>query len=401
MVAMVAAPVAGHEAASEVPDDVRCLRITTGRFDAPGRDAVMPGLNGESVVIKNMCVASQPLRGWSVRDADGKTYAFADSSVLSGDSRVRLHSGTGTDTEADLYWGRTQGQVWNNVPPERAYLVDPSGAVASSWSIFQDRVLIGAGDIASCASGGDERTADLLDGIRGTVFTTGDNAYERGSATEYAECYDPSWGRHLARTRPTPGNHEYGTSGAAGYRGYFGARALDEGRTYYSYDLGGWHLVALDSNCAAVGGCGVGSPQEQWLRLDLARNPTDCTIGYWHHPRFSSGAHGSSTAVAPLWQALEDHGAEIILAGHDHDYERFAPQTAAGVADPETGIREFVVGTGGRSLYAFGTPLPNSQARSNSTAGVLKLTLYGGRYTWQFMPATVGAYSDSGGDECH
>lgn len=391
---------AGIEPASAVAGETRCLRITTGRFDAPGADGVMPGLNGESIVLRNMCPVAQPLSGWSVRDIDGNAYRFPPYFALEPATSVRLRSGSGTDGASALYWGRTKGQVWNNVPPERAFLLDPFGAIASSWSLYEDRILAGAGDIASCTSGGDERTAKLLDALRGTVFTTGDNAYERGSAAEFAECYGPTWGRALGRTRPSPGNHDYGTTGAAGYRGYFGDRAVREGQTYYSYDLGAWHVVALDSNCWAVGGCGPGSAQETWLREDLARNPTECTIAYWHHPRFSSGAHGGTESVAPLWQALEDFGADVVLAGHDHSYERFARQTAAGVADP-AGIREFVVGTGGRSLYGFGTPVANSEVRSNSLSGILKLTLYASRYTWQFLPVAAGVEVDSGGEPCH
>ena len=151
------------------------------------------------------------------------------------------------------------------------------------------QTLLAAGDIASCGSNGDEQTANLLDDQAGTVITLGDNAYDSGSTSEYANCYDPTWGRAKARTHPAPGNHEYNTAGATGYYGYFGAAAGDPETGYYSYDLGSWHLIALNSNCSAIGGCGAGSPQEQWLRADLAAHPTDCTLAYWHHPRFSSG----------------------------------------------------------------------------------------------------------------
>jgi len=257
-------------------------------------------------------------------------------------------------------------------------------------------VFVGAGDIAT-GGGNDEATARLLDGIAGTVFTLGDNVYSNGTAAEFAERYEPTWGRHKARTRPVPGNHDYGTSGAAGYFGYFGAAAGDPTKGYYSYDLGDWHIVALNSEIDV----GAGSTQEQWLRSDLAASTKTGTLAYWHRPRFSSGAHGSSTRTTALWQALYDYNAEIVLVGHDHNYQRFAPQTAAGVADPARGIRQFVVGTGGAGLYDFSTPIANTEAYNVNTHGVLKLTLHPGRYDWQFVPVAGKTYTDSGSAACH
>ena len=256
-------------------------------------------------------------------------------------------------------------------------------------------VLVGAGDIADCNA---EPTAALLDNIAGTVFTAGDNAYPNGTASDYASCYDPSWGRHKARTRPSPGNHDYNTSGATGYYNYFGALAGPAGRGYYSYDLGAWHIVSLNSNVSMS----AGSAQEVWLRADLAASTKTCTIAYWHHPRFSSGSnHGSSTQSAGVWQALYDAGAEIVISGHDHEYERFAPQTPGAAADPARGIREFIVGTGGAGLYSFATPLPNSEVRDNTSFGVLKLTLSDGSYTWEFIPIAGDSFTDSGSGTCH
>lgn len=262
-------------------------------------------------------------------------------------------------------------------------------------------VLVGAGDIASCTSTGDEATANLLDGIAGTVFTVGDNVYPNGTATEFANCYGPSWGRHKARTRPAPGNHDYNTTGAAGYYGYFGAAAGEPGKGYYSYELGAWHIVAINSNCAAVGGCGAGSAQEQWLRQDLAAHPQACTLAYWHHPLFTSdSSHGNATSMRPIWQALYDHGADVVLAGHAHNYERFAPQDPNGVADPARGIRQFVVGTGGASLRRFGAIKPNSEVRNADTYGVLKLTLHPTSYQWEFVPEAGKIFTDSGSAAC-
>ncbi|MEJ7809989.1 MAG: Ig-like domain-containing protein [Gemmatimonadaceae bacterium] len=265
-------------------------------------------------------------------------------------------------------------------------------------------VLVGAGDIASCASSGDEATAALLDGIAGTVYNLGDNVYENGTATEYTDCYAPSWGRHKARTQPTPGNHEYNTVNATGYYGYFGSAAGDPAKGYYSYDLGDWHIVVLNSNssCTTVS-CAAGSAQETWLRNDLAASTKSCTLAYWHHPRFNSGAsHGNNTSVAPLWDALYQYNADVILNGHEHIYERFAPQTPAAVADAARGIRQFTVGTGGRSHYTFQmVPQPNSEVREGNTYGVLKLTLRTGGYDWQFVPVAGATFTDSGSGTCH
>jgi len=260
-------------------------------------------------------------------------------------------------------------------------------------------VLVGAGDIASCSgvTNSGEATAKLLDGISGTVFTAGDNAYNNGSAAEYATCYGPSWGRHKSRTHPAIGNHEYNTTAASGYFGYFGSAAGAGGKAYYSYDLGAWHVIVLDSNLDMS----ASSPQLTWLRADLAAHPVHCTLAVWHHPRFSSGHHGSSTAVQPLWQALFDANADLIISGHDHTYERFKPQTPAGQIDMSRGIREFVVGTGGAGLYAFEHPAPNSEVRNNQTHGVIKLTLYADHYDWKFVPVAGQTFTDSGTGNCH
>jgi acid phosphatase type 7 len=264
-------------------------------------------------------------------------------------------------------------------------------------------VLVGTGDIAVCGSTGDDQTAALLDGIDGTVFTLGDNAYENGTTAEYTNCYQPSWGRHLARTRPSAGNHEYNTPGATGYYGYYGAAAGDPLKGYYSYDLGDWHIIVLNtnSNCVAIG-CAAGSTQEQWLRSDLQLNSKPCTLAYWHHPRFSSGSgHGNNSGMTALWQALYDANADVVLNGHEHIYERFAPQTPSGSADAVRGIRQFTVGTGGREPGAIGTIKANSEVRNGGTYGVLKLTLRAGSYDWQFVPVAGKTFTDTGSGNCH
>ncbi|MFJ5546884.1 DNRLRE domain-containing protein [Streptomyces sp. NPDC093225] len=260
-----------------------------------------------------------------------------------------------------------------------------------------DPVLVGAGDIATAGSG-DTATAKLLEGIPGTVFTVGDNAYPDGTASDFTTYYEPTWGRHKARTRPAPGNHDYHTSGASGYYGYFGSNAGPSGRGYYSYDLGNWHVVALNSET----GMAVGSAQEQWLRADLAASTKPCTVAYWHKPRWtSSSSHAGDPSTGPLVQALYDNGAEVILTGHNHQYERFAPQNPSGQLDTGRGLRQFVAGMGGADLYGFGTIQPNSEARNNNTFGVLKLTLHANGYDWQFVPEAGKTYNDSGTGTCH
>ena len=257
-------------------------------------------------------------------------------------------------------------------------------------------VLVGAGDIANGGSGA-EATARLLDNIPGTVFTAGDNAYPDGTDADYAQKYDPTWGRHKARTRPCPGNHEYHTPGAPGYFNYFGASAGPSGLGYYSYNLGDWHIISLNSETSMS----AGSPQEQWLRADLASNHMDCILAYWHRARFSSGTHGNQADTQPLWQALYEAGAEIVVVGHDHNYQRFAPQTATGQADPVRGIREFVAGMGGAGHYVFTTPIVNTEAYNVDTDGVLKLTLGPGTYSWEFVPVAGQTYTDWGSGVCH
>ena len=260
-------------------------------------------------------------------------------------------------------------------------------------------ILVGAGDIARCGATGDEQTAALLDGIEGTVFAAGDNAYPDGSSRDFAQCYAPSWGRHRERTRPVPGNHEYHTPGAAGYKDYFGSAATRNGTTWYAYDLGAWRIYALDSECAAVGGCGSSSPQGRWLATDLARHPRRCVAAIWHRPLFSSGLIGGHAPMAWMWQTLDAAGAEVVVSGHDHDYERFSRKHADGSA-AASGVRQFVVGTGGAMLRGFGSVAPNSVVRWNVSFGVLELTLRPASYHWRFVPVGGSTFRDSGSSPC-
>ena len=283
-----------------------------------------------------------------------------------------------------------------STPASTAFLT-PTSVPTSTSTPEPDPVLVGSGDIARCRTDSDEATANLLDNIPGTVFTTGDNVYPDGAPEEFANCYDPSWGRHKERTYPSPGNHDYHTEDAAGYFEYFGSRAGEPGKGYYSYDLGTWHVIVLNSNLPVK----AGSQQDQWLRADLAAHPVACTVAYWHHPRFSSGSvHGSDKDMQPLWEALYEYGADVVLVGHEHNYERFAPQDPQGIADPTRGIRQFVIGSGGSSRYEFDTPIANSEVRNNNTSGLLKLTLHSGSYSWEFIPEPGKIFTDSGNSPC-
>jgi hypothetical protein len=234
----------------------------------------------------------------------------------------------------------------------------------------------------------------VLDQIEGTILTLGDHAYEDGSEKSFRDCYGPTWGRHKDRTRPTPGNHDYHTRNGRPYFEYFGDQAGPSGRGYYSFDLGAWHLVSLNSIVDAK----RNSDQVKWLGEDLKANPKTCTLAYWHIPVFSSGDHGDSPQMAEVWKVLYAAGADIVLNGHDHDYERFPQMNPEGQADPR-GIREFVVGTGGGGVYKWGRDRRNSEVRDNNSYGVLKLTLAPTSYQWEFIPA-VGKFTDSGTGIC-
>jgi len=280
----------------------------------------------------------------------------------------------------------------------------------SSTPRGSDPVIAAAGDIAcqpselvTATTCHHQATADLVMRLDPTaVLALGDEQYERGQRSNFQNAYDRSWGRFRAITRPVIGNHEYLSDGGAGYFDYYGAAAGDPRKGYYSFDLGAWHLIALNSECSWVdGGCGPGSPQERWLRADLAAHRNLCTLAYWHQPRFSSGPHHSNPAYDAFWRALYEAKADVVLTAHDHDYERFALQDPHGHADPARGIREFVVGTGGKNHYQFKGAQPNSQVRNGDTFGVLALTLHPTSYSWRFIPEAGKTFTDSGSTTCY
>ena len=367
------------------------------------------------------------IAGQLVKDDDASSRIFLESTLFGAKVLdVHTHRGSTAFTEPTVSRITTP----KGVPGIVFTLFVPAGSAAPGEAgelIYYkelpppDPIVAAAGDIAcdptsASFAGGlgtstqchAKYTSDILPGrALSAVLPLGDLQYESGTLTSFLGSYDLSWGRLKGTTYPAVGNHEYKTSGAAGYFDYFNGigqltgRAGERGRGYYSFDVGSWHLIALNSNCGQAGGCGAGSPQETWLRADLAAHPAGCTLAYWHAPRFSSGQHGDSSSLQPFWQALYDNGAEVVLSGHDHDYERFAPQTATGGADPVNGIREFVVGTGGRSHSSLGLPKPNSEVQNNDTYGVLKLTLHPGSYDWRFVPEAGKTFTDSGSESCH
>ncbi len=267
--------------------------------------------------------------------------------------------------------------------------------------------LVGAGDIAWCGNLlGAEATAALIEEMPGTVFAAGDLVYDRGTIGEFENCYQPTWGKFKDRTMPAPGNHEYNGSSASGYFQYWGERAGEPSKGYYSYDLGGWHVVVLNTNCSvrALGGCAEGSLQELWLREDLAKHSDACIVAYGHHSLFSSGifpSHALHPELRAFWEDLYQAHADLILAGHEHSYERFAPQTPGGKLDQKNGIRQIVVGTGGRSHTPLGFATENSEVRNSDTFGVLKLTLMPKTYRWEFVPQAGMSFTDSGEGTCH
>jgi hypothetical protein len=239
-------------------------------------------------------------------------------------------------------------------------------------------------------------TGRLIDSLPGSLLALGDLAYMHGSIANFRDCYDPAWGRHVDRTRPVPGNHEYETPGAAGYYDYFGGLAGNRGQGYYAFNAGPWRVFALNSEVAIT----PGSPQINWLRDELQANRTQCVLAYWHRPLYSSGPNDNNTDTRLLWSTLIEFGAEVVLNGHDHMYERFDQQDDRGRADPVNGLRQFTVGTGGAHLTGPGAPKPNSAVRSGASYGVLQLTLQPTSYSWEFHPVNAGGFRDSGGGTC-
>jgi hypothetical protein len=347
---------------------------------------------------------TSPLRG---------TTTFAGSTVSFSASAVDVESG---DVSADIGWTSSLDGVLGVGPAFTRSDLSPglhllTASVSDGQGGLTTRTraltvytpgnqLVAAGDIGDCSGSGDDATGKRVETLPGAILGLGDYAYPDGSASDFASCYDPSWGRHEARTLPVAGNHEYETDEAAPYFAYFGASAGTLGAPWRSFDYAGWHIVALDSNCRHVGGCDAGSPQAQWLEADLAAHSNPCTLAYFHHPRFASGYPGIDDALLPFWQILYAHGVDVILNGHDHAYERFARMGPNGIAEPLRGPRSFVVGSGGAGLDDEDELEVNREARDSTTYGVLQLTLAPTSYGWEFAGAGPGTFTDAGSEEC-
>ena len=379
----------------------------TGHRTAEAFDGVAsaaPLLHVDYVVGANTAptvTITAPANGSTFDQGDPITFTGTATDTGDGDLTASLAWTSSLDGPIGTGGSFSRSDLPVGVHHVMATVTDTGGQTATdaaTITVFAaTAVLVGAGDIADAAQR-DEATAKLLETIPGTVVPLGDNAYPNGTADEFNNYYEPTWGRHKARTRPAAGNHEYDIPGASGYFNYFGAAAGDPAKGYYSYDVGAWHIIVLNSECSQVGGCGSTSPQGQWLQADLAANPRPCTLAIMHKALFASGT--DSAAGRDFWSLLYQAGADVVLSGHAHFYERFAPQDPSGVADPARGIREFVVGTGGASLHSFGTTVPNSEVRNNKTHGVLKLTLHPTSYDWEFVPIAGATFTDSGSAVC-
>ncbi len=343
---------------------------------------------GNELIAKRHLLALSAL----VTDLDGATIMVDPAAIrwASFDTRIATVNTSGVVT------GHSVGDV---------QVVASYGGAAGAAVVSVGEPVVATGDIARCGSTDDDATAAIVDTLDGVVLTAGDHAYEDGTIQEFEQCYDPSWGRHKARTRPVPGNHEYQTANAAGYFQYFdeilrpfGDAARDPARGYYTFDVGSWRIIALNSEVSTA----ETSAQLAWLKGVLATTTNKCVLAYWHRARYSSGAHhGSSPQLDPIWDTLFVMGADLVVAGHEHNYERFAPQNNQGVADPQRGMREFVVGTGGAELYGFADPPRATSEVRLSEFGVLALVLGTDSYSWRFIGASDGGLRDSGRGVCH
>ena len=329
--------------------------------------------------------------------------------VRGGGGRDRITGGRGDDTiDGDAGDDRIHGGAGSNICFQN---------LGAGPSTSCEPVVAAAGDIACDPSdpawNGGRGTAErcrmaatselLLRTNLAAVLTLGDNQYEEGTLDDFRMSYDRTWGRVKSITRPSPGNHEYRTANASGYFSYFGGAAGDPASGYYGFQIGSWHLLSLNSNCAAppggAGQCAAGSAQVEWLEEQMRRAADACVLAYWHHPRFTSTPSYPTASVSPFWTVLDRYGAEVVLNGHAHNYERFAPQSATGAAEPD-GVRQIVVGTGGKSLYGFAAPAPNSEVRWSGGFGVLEVALASGRYAWRFVATDGASFRDAGMARC-
>jgi hypothetical protein len=406
--------------------------FTVRAFDATGLEThrgektldIVAGSNPAVSILLNPIAGQQPIE--ATLGTLTVTITQAPVSLAQGGTAQLVATVTGPDgpiaVSPDAIRWATANPATLTVNPEtgvataqapgEARVVATYAGTAGVATIRVDPVLLAVGDLGRCGSLhlNDEATAAIVDTLEGLVLTLGDHAYERGTHKNFSECYTPSWGRFKARTRPTPGNHDYDTTNAVGYFTYFdevlrpfGGAALDPGKGYYSYDLGSWHIISLNSELPfyRANGDAEFAAQVEWLRNDLKATSAKCVLAYWHRARYSSATHGNEPKMDPLWDELYAACADVVLVSHDHSYERFAPMDASGASDPARGLRQLVVGTGGYSLYNFLQPKPNSEVRLNQYYGVLAVVLGKDDYNWRFIAAPDGVVRDSGSGACH
>ncbi len=381
------------------------------RAVAPTVDTLaVSGVTAHEASISATVAAGSANAAWWVEFGTTTAYGqtTAPVALAPGSPRRSASAGLTALSAATVYHARVvvASAVGTAASPDAAFatLADlRSVRVAAAGDIACDPTSSafngGAGTATECHQRGVSDA--ILAGGYDAVLPLGDVQYDSGTAAEFAASYDPSWGRLKAISHPAVGNHEYGSPGAAPYFQYFGAAAGDPAHGWYSYDLGSWHIVVINSNCVQIGGCARGSPQETWLLADLAAHPVRCTLAYWHHPRYSSGQNGDADSMSTIWDDLAGAGADVVLSGHDHDYERFAPQDGDGRRDDATGMREFVVGTGGKNHMTFKAIEANSEVHDTSSFGFLELTLGDGAYSWRFVSDPPGGLADSGSGACH
>jgi hypothetical protein len=387
---------------------------TAGALGEADRDpaplgTLAPTANGSYVIALNAAGLAR-IKAWldvpaqnfgiilsNTSNSNGVDVVTRESATVTSRPRltVTYASTSVTDAAAPDVPAATGGSLATGGTPGGA-----QGGMGGGTGVAPPAVLYAAGDVGDCAETGDTATGNLLDGSTDPIALLGDIGYPNGTASDLATCFGQPWGRHKPRIHPAPGNHEYVTVGASAYYAYFGAAAGDPDKGYYSYEVGPWHVVALNSNCGDVA-CSAGSAQEQWLRQDLAAHPTACTLAYFHHPRFNSGHHGNATNMGAIWQALMEYSADVVLSGHEHGYQRWKPMNPGGTA-VSNGLAEFVVGTGGTTLVAFSGAKPsNVVVRDATTPGVLKLTLRAKSYDWSFLPIVGKTFTDQGTASCH
>ncbi len=376
-----------HESAIDALAEADLVHGTSPRRYSPGSPVTRGQMASFLVAVaEHRTGETLPRGGDHFDDDDGSVHEAAIDAAV----------------EAGIATGYGDGTFRPEAPVTRAEMasflarvLDRFVAAGASTVPPADPVVIAVGDIGVCGYDRDEATAALASGLRGTILALGDLAYENGTTREFSDCWGTSWGPLEPRIRPVPGNHDYGTAGAGPYYDRFGDAAGTRGQGWYAFDAGAWHVVALNSNCDVVG-CGPDSPQARWLEADLAAAGDRPVVAYWHHARFSSGPHGSDPSAATLWGILDDHGADVVLQGHEHDYERLDPVDPSG--DPTAdGIRSFVVGTGGAWLRAFPRdPLAATAVRSADSHGVLVVTLGADHYSWEFVPVDADGFTDRG-----